>query len=149
MVSFSSLKRSLAWIIVLLMLAATACSQTPAPSRPYDVVISDRDTTLNPLNPKWYSQVHDQRLPSRDLCGGAKPYQPGCTSQRTWADNSFLCSEGHRNWTWATYEGRVVWSGHESQFPFGDDDYNIFLFRRDAQERDDKAAIPKPTPTIS
>ncbi len=127
--SGSSSRQPLAWIIVLMLLTVTAC-QGPAPSKPFDVVITERDTTLNPLNPKWHSQVQEQRLPSIDMCSGAKPYEPTCTSQPTWTVSGGAgCSEGHHNWTWATYEGRVLWDEHSD--PWADDDYNINLFRPD------------------
>jgi hypothetical protein len=116
-------------ILFLLMIGNFGC--TPAPTKPYDVVITDLNSNLTPLNPQWFAQSHDHQLPSPDLCGGAKPWEPACASQSTWANESsgsgIGCNEGHRNWMWTTYDGSAFWDEHATF----DDDYNINLVRPD------------------
>jgi hypothetical protein len=120
--------------LVLVLVSTASCNTEPA-FRPYDLVVNERNLNLTPLNPQWYSHVHDNRLPSPDLCQGAKPWDIPCTSQVTWANLSesykgpWCNHDGHHNWTWATYEGTPEWEGHSASY--ADDDYNIKLRRAD------------------
>jgi hypothetical protein len=124
-------KWALACAVALGLLLSTASCTTQPAFRPYDLVITERNLNLTPLNPQWYSWVHDHRLPSPDFCNGAKPWDQVCTSNITWANASGKpwCRDGHRNWMWSTYEGRPEWESHSGWW--SDDDYNIRLYRPD------------------
>src|SRR5262245_26857367 len=113
------------------MLLAVACQSHP-PSKPYDLVVKARNDNLTPINPVWYSQDHDNQLPSPDLCEAPKnfapppkPFGPKCTTQQPWSNGPGRtgCSEGHHNWGWVTLNGIVAWDDHD----FWDDDYVLNL----------------------
>jgi hypothetical protein len=100
---------------------------------PYDLVWNAVDDNGFPLNPKWGNQVTSGLRPP-NLCGAPVklPSMPPCTTQHTWTDGNFVkCPVhiiyGHANWSVATYEGLLSWTGHSSD----DDDYNIDLWRSD------------------
>lgn len=104
------------------------------------------------LNPIWEWQItHQGQTPDFQATCGADPST--CTSQSVLfdvvgpttlpvpvpgavfiPDSATLCGgnpfSGHANWEIATFEGTVDWDSHESS-TFGDDDYNMSLYRND------------------
>jgi hypothetical protein len=119
--------------VLLLMLALfvgimcqVGCHSAAAP---FDLVETQVNLNLTSLNPKWKSQVSDNRLPDPSLCGGSKPYNSPCTTQSTWQDTAATCGDGHHNWGWATFDGTAFWSDHSCSVC--DDDYNVTLVRPD------------------
>jgi hypothetical protein len=128
---------------------------------PLDLVWDAFDDNGLPLNPKWRYQVVTGKYPDLpsmyplpDISGldpatalavlADAPRKAlasgfgGLTSQQLKTDTTWLCGQadhwlfgGHLNWFPVTYEGSIIWEGHDPNWPLGDDDYNIQLYRQD------------------
>lgn len=148
-----------AWVRLTVSAAPpTSSGSPPPPPAPLDVVTAATDANYIPLNPKWGFQVtHPGELPNaksitnnlpmrdvnRPVLGVALGEVPW-TTQSPSVDvptgfNSVVCFtgaptksfRGHLNWTPATYEGIIFWDEHKDFGHLGDDDYNMYLRRKD------------------
>ncbi len=154
-----SFRPAVAVVALILLSLGSLSVQWPALCRagartaptPFDLVWSNTDENLIPLNPQWGWQLdHPGQSPDVNaLCGG-RPYASPCTTQSPsfdapppWSVSSYTCarnpralpwgdgpSGGHANWMAATVEGTVTWAGR-SHPRFGDDNYRLRLSRSD------------------
>jgi hypothetical protein len=106
----------------------------PPIPKPLDLVWSSVDPNGLPLNPKLGWQVRRPYGAADyypDVGQELKPPQPW-TNQITSTDTGFGCvDQAHVNWMPVTYDGYIKWCAHDASWPFGDDDYNFFLFTPD------------------
>jgi uncharacterized repeat protein (TIGR01451 family) len=120
---------------------------TPNPIAPMDLWWTSLDDNFFPLNPTWWYQVVNGRVPNaNEICGHFQ--NPGDSLPAGKSDTctlwdpevnevrppTFLCPSdgvrGHINWAPATYTGRLFFKDYSGGWPH-DADYNFTLLRPD------------------
>ena len=132
---------------------AGTASAEPTPA-PFDLLWDTVDRNGLPLNPRWAYQTQSGSIPDPGALCDNFPYRdandpelgvlftpPACTTQSPWVDvgtdlHGFICSfggdsgrlKGHADWGDATAQGTIQWQEQSALPPFGDADYNWYLF---------------------